>query len=136
MSLIRQVLQCLLFRLLDEQRRPNTRQHEKRKYLQPAPTHATSAACLAYNSNNEHAQMTKKMVRLRIAPDILQVRKPDLRDDSAELPARGRDTVRGGAIARREDLAGNDERGRVRAEVLEEVREAVEYDERGPPARR
>ena len=51
LSLIRQVLKRLLFRLLDEQRRSNTRQHEKREYLQPAPTHATSTVCLAYKSN-------------------------------------------------------------------------------------
>ena len=63
------------------------------------------------------------------ATDVLQLRKADLRDDGAELARGGRDTVRGGAIARREDLAGNDERGRVWAEVLEEVREAVEEDE-------
>ena len=64
------------------------------------------------------------------AADVLQLREADLRDDGAELARGGRDTVRGGAVARGEDLAGDDERGRVRAEVLEEVGEAVEEDER------
>ena len=65
-----------------------------------------------------------------LAADVDHLAEADLRDDRAELAARGRDTVRGGAVARRERLAGYDEGGRVRPEVLEEVREAVEEDER------
>ena len=65
-----------------------------------------------------------------LAADVDHLAEADLRDDRAELAARGRDTVRGGAVARRERLPRDDERGRVRAEVLEEVREAVEEDKR------
>ena len=62
--------------------------------------------------------------------EIGQASKADLRDDSAELAGRGRDTVGSRTVASREDLAGNDERSRVGAEVLEEVGKAVEEDER------
>ena len=103
----------------------------------PQPTLRQQSAWPTRVINNEkHAQMTKKMVLLRGAPDILQVRKPDLRDDSAELPARGRDSVRGGPVARRERLAGDDESRRVRPEVREEVREAVQEHERIRAGRR
>ena len=68
--------------------------------------------------------------------DIPETREADLRDDGAELAARGRDTVRGRPVARRERLPGDDERRRVRPKVLEEVREAVEEDERVALARR
>ena len=44
---------------------------------------------------------------------------------------RTRDAVRRGPVPRREDLGGDDEGRRVRAIVLEEVRQAVEEDE-GP----
>ncbi len=36
LSLVRKVLKSLLLRLLDQQCRPDTSQHEERKYLQPA----------------------------------------------------------------------------------------------------
>ena len=71
--------------------------------------------------------MLDELVR---AANVDELAEADLRDDSAELAARGRDTVRGGAVARRERLPRDDERGRVRAEVLEEVREAVQEDKR------
>ena len=74
-----------------------------------------------------YAQVLDERVR---AANVDELAEADLRDDSAELAARGRDTVRGGAVARRERLTGDDERGRVGPEVLEEVSEAVEEDER------
>ena len=74
-----------------------------------------------------YAQVLDERVR---AANVDELAEADLSDDSAELAARGRDTVRGGAVARRERLTGDDERRRVGPEVLEEVREAVEEDER------
>ena len=71
--------------------------------------------------------MLDELVR---ASDVDELPEADLRDDRAELAARGRDTVRGRAVARRERLTGDDERRSVGPEVLEEVREAVEEDER------
>ena len=62
--------------------------------------------------------------------EVGEASKADLRDDSAELAGRSGDTVGSRAVARREDLPGYDERCRVGAEVLEEVGEAVEEDER------
>ena len=67
--------------------------------------------------------------KLVLPSDILQSRKADLRDDGAELATRGRNSVCRRAVPRGEHLSGNDERGRVGAEVLEEVGEAVEEDE-------
>ena len=71
--------------------------------------------------------MLHELVR---AANVDELAEADLRDNSAELAARCRDTVRGGAVARRERLTGDDERSRVGPEVLEEVGEAVEEDER------
>ena len=62
--------------------------------------------------------------------EVGKASKADLCDDSAELARCSGDTVCGRTVARREDLAGRDERGRVGAEVLEEVGEAVEEDKR------
>ena len=70
--------------------------------------------------------MLDELVR---AANVDELAEADLRDDGAELAARGRDTVRGGAVAGRERLARDDEGRRVGPEVLEEVREAVEEDE-------
>ena len=61
---------------------------------------------------------------------VLEPLEGELRDDGAELAARGRDPVRGRPVARRERLAGDYERRRVRPEVREEVREAVQEHER------
>ena len=80
-----------------------------------------------------YSQVLDELVR---AADVNELAEPDLRDDSAELAARSRDTVRGGPVARRERLPRYDEGGRVRAEVLEEVREAVEERERLGAGRR
>ena len=65
--------------------------------------------------------MLHELVR---ASDVDELPEADLRDDRAELAARGRDTVGGAPVTRRESLAGDDERRRVRPEVLEEIRQA------------
>ena len=70
------------------------------------------------------------------APDVLEPLERNLRDDRPELPAGRGDAVCRRAVARGEHFSGDNERGCVRAAVLEEIRQAVEYDERGPPARR
>lgn len=103
--LIRQLLQRSVLRLGQQQRREHTRQHEQREDLE---------------------DMLHEVV---LAADVLQAREADLGDDGAKLARRGGDAVRGRAVARGECLAGDDERRRVRAEVLEEVRDAVEEDE-------
>ena len=77
--------------------------------------------------------MIQKLVRPSY---VLQPLEGDLREDGAELAARGGDAVRGRAVACREYLAGDDERRRVRPEVLEEVCEAVQEHEDVRPARR
>ena len=74
--------------------------------------------------------MVEPAVLAACALEVGEASKADLCDDSAELAGRGRDTVGSRTVASREDLAGNDERSRVGAEVLEEVGEAVEEDER------
>ena len=56
-----------------------------------------------------------------LAADVLQPGEADLGDDGTELARGGADAVRGRPVAGREDLAGDDERRRVGAEVLEEV---------------
>ena len=67
--------------------------------------------------------------------NILETRKADLSDDGAELATRCGDAMRRRAIARGERLSGHDERCRVRTEVLEEIRQAVQHDECSLPAR-
>ena len=52
-----------------------------------------------------------------------------LGDDGADFARGGGDAVRGGAVAGGEALAGDDEGGRVGAEVEEEVAEDVEGEE-------
>ena len=69
-----------------------------------------------------------------LAANVDELAEADLRDDSAEFAARGRDTVCGRAIACRERLPRDDKRGRIGPEILEEVREAVEEHERLPAA--
>lgn len=71
--------------------------------------------------------MFNKLIR---PTDIAHLRKADLSDDGAELAACRGDAVACRAIAGREDLAGDDERCRVWAKVLEKIGEAVEEDER------
>ena len=65
-----------------------------------------------------------------LSPDVHHLPEADLRDDSAELAARGRNTMRGRAIARRERLTRDYEGRRVGPEVLEEVGETVKEDKR------
>ena len=67
---------------------------------------------------------------LASAANVDQLAEADLRDDSAQLTRGSRDTVRGRAVASGERLTRDDEGRGVRPEVLEEVREAVEEDER------
>ena len=66
---------------------------------------------------------------LASAANVDQLAEADLRDDSAQLTRGSRDTVRGRAVASGERLTRDDEGRRVGAEVLEEVREAVEGHE-------
>ena len=68
--------------------------------------------------------------------NVHELAKSDLRDDRAKFTTRGGNTVCGRAVARRERLPRYDEGRRVRAEVLEEVREAVEECERLGAGRR
>jgi hypothetical protein len=67
------------------------------------------------------------------ASNVYHPREADLRDDGAELPASGRDTVAGGAVASGEDFARYNERGGVGAEILEKVGQAVQENERVLP---
>ena len=64
------------------------------------------------------------------AANILQPLETNLRNNSTKLATRRRDTVSSRPITCWEGFTGNDERRRVRPEVLEEVREAVEEDKR------
>lgn len=76
--------------------------------------------------------MYAHMFQERILPsDVDQPREADLGDHGSELAARSRHTVCCRTVASGENLSGDDERRRVRAEVLEEVGEAVEEDESG-----
>lgn len=61
--------------------------------------------------------------------DVDHLGEAHLCDDRAKLATCGRNSVRGGTVARREDFTRDDERRRVRPEILEEVGEAVEEDE-------
>ena len=70
--------------------------------------------------------MTDELAR---AADILETRKADLSDDSAELARGSRDTVGGTPVTSGEHFTGYNERGRVGTEVLEEVGQAVEEHE-------
>jgi len=58
--------------------------------------------------------------------DVSQAGKANLRNDRSELAASRTDTVCSGTITGGEGLSGNDKRGSVRPEVLEEVGQAVE----------
>lgn len=66
---------------------------------------------------------------LVLPTNIDEAREADLGHDCSELAGSGRDTVASGSVTSREDFAGNDEGGGVRAEVLEEVGHAVEEHE-------
>ncbi len=67
-----------------------------------------------------------------LATNVLQAGEADLSDNGSELATGSRDTVRRTSVTRREHLTRDDERGRVGAEVLEEVGQAVkEYEGSG-----
>lgn len=62
---------------------------------------------------------------------VLELGESDLGNDGTELSGTGSDTVTGGAVAGGEDLTGDDEGGRVGAEVLEELGGGKEEDKEG-----
>ena len=130
--LVRELLERLELRLLDEERREDASEHEEREDLKAAKPKATRRQLLAANNHTRiYAHVVEELSR---APDILEPLESELRDDRPELPAGCGNAVRRRAIARGEHLPRYDERGRVRAAVLEEVRQAVEHDERDLPA--
>lgn len=61
--------------------------------------------------------------------DVFQASKTDLRNDGTELATCRGYTVCCGPVTGREDLSRDNECSGVRAEVLEEVGQAVEEDE-------
>ena len=70
----------------------------------------------------EDPHMLNKHVR---TADVYHTSETHLRDDRSELTAGSRDTVSGGAVTSGEHLSRNNESGRVRTEVLEEVGETI-----------
>ena len=82
---------------------------------------------LEYREKQSNSHVLDKLVR---ATNVLKLCEPYLRNDRTKLSRRSRDTVSRGPVARGENLTGDDERRRIGAEVLEEVGEAVEEDER------
>ena len=64
--------------------------------------------------------------------DIHHLGEADLRNDSAEFSARGCNTMSSGPVTSGECLSRDDESRRIRAEVEEEVGEAVQEDKRLP----
>lgn len=63
--------------------------------------------------------------------DILELSETDLGNDSTKLTTGSRDTVRSGTITSGENFTGDNERGGVGAEVLEEVGETVLEENKG-----
>lgn len=114
-NLPRQLLQRLPLRLRDQKRGEQPAQHEQRKDL------------------HDVVQPRRGVAARRAREGAARAQGPEdaLRDDGADFPARGREAVRGGAVARREALAGHDEGGGVGAEVEEELGEDVERQEGG-----
>lgn len=100
--LVREVLERPAIGLGQEERREKTGEHEEGKELKDVGDPGVGA---------------------RLAANVLEPGEADLGDDRTELAGRGADAVRGGPVAGREDLAGDDEGRRVRAKVLEEVLE-------------
>lgn len=68
--------------------------------------------------------------------DIDELGESDLRHDCTELAAGSRNTVGGGTVASGKYFAGDDERRGVGPEILKEVREAVQENERISPGGR
>lgn len=79
---------------------------------------------------SRYAHVTDERAAASSAANILETRETDLRDDGAELARRGGETVACRTVTGGERFSGYDESGGVGAEVLEEVGEAVEEDER------
>lgn len=61
--------------------------------------------------------------------NVTKLGESDLGNNSTKLSGGGGDTMGSGTVASGEDLSRDDEGGRVGAEVLEEVRQAVKEDE-------
>lgn len=68
--------------------------------------------------------------KLILASDILQTCESDLSDNGAQFTGCSRDTVSSGPVSRWEDFSGDNKGGRVGTEILEEVGETVEENER------
>lgn len=105
-----QLLEGLALRLGDQQRREDAAQHEQREDLHDVVEPGGGVL----------------LGRVALDPEGTEDR---LRDDGADLAGRGGEAVRGGAVAGREALAGDDEGGGVGAEVEEELAEHVEGEE-------
>lgn len=71
-----------------------------------------------HEQSKDLEHMVDEVVRAGLATLVLDFEGDNLGDDRAKLAGSSRDTVRGGAVARRERLARDNEGGRVRAEVL------------------
>ena len=80
-----------------------------------------------------NSHVVQKFVR---PAHILELLERELSNDSAKLPARGRDSVRRRAIASRKRFPRDDESCSIRAEILEEICETVEHDEGDLASRR
>ncbi|RUP51643.1 hypothetical protein BC936DRAFT_146793 [Jimgerdemannia flammicorona] len=65
------------------------------------------------------------------AANVLQGTEPDLGDDGAKLARGRRDTVAGGAVTSGKDFTGDNEGGRVGAEVEEQLGQSEEHKEEG-----
>lgn len=61
--------------------------------------------------------------------DILQASKPDLGDNGTEFTGSSRNTVSRRTIAGREHLSRNNKCGRIWAEILEEIGQAIQKNE-------
>ena len=124
LPLVRQLLERLHLRLLNEESREDARQHPEGEDLEPTPF-VVSTLSMMHKAPVEYSQMVDELAS---AANVDQLAEADLCDDSAQLTRRRRDTVRGGAVASGERFTRDDEGRRVRPEVLEEVRAAVEED--------
>ena len=126
LPLVRQLLERLHLGLLNEESREDARQHPEGEDLEPTPV-VVSTLSVMHRASAGYSQMVDELAS---AANVDQLAEADLRDDSAQLTRGSRDTVRGRAVASGERLTRDDEGRGVRPEVLEEVREAVEEDER------
>ena len=79
-----------------------------------------------------NAHVVEEPVR---ASNVLEPLESKLRNDGPKLPTRGRDPMCGRPVPGGERFAGYDKRCRIRPEVLEEVRKAIQDHEGRPPAR-